>query len=75
MLLTEEVMSEGQGLRLLGELVHDKVLPSGVEPVFDNLVGYSIDQDGKVVMDTTVITVMQVKEISDAIPHSRKRKH
>jgi len=67
------VLSEGDGLRLLGELVHDKIVPKNAIPVFNNQTSYHLDNDGKIVMDTTIVTIMQVKEVPNATPCSSKR--
>lgn len=59
------VLSEGDGYRLLGELQQDGIVPKNTQAQFDTHVGYSLDCDGNIVMDTEMITIMRVEEVTN----------
>lgn len=59
----QSVMSETHALLLFDQLVYDHVLPRNSVPVVDNTVSFVLDSDGCVVMDSTIVTVLSVKEL------------
>jgi hypothetical protein len=73
-MLVEEVMSEGHALQLFDQLVYDKVVPRDSVPVVDNTVSYHIDSDGCVVMDSTIVTVLLIREVNHEDKTNKERK-
>lgn len=67
-------MSEGHALQLFDQLVYDKVVPRDSVPVVDNTVSFSIDSDGCVVMDSTIVTVLLIREVCNEDKTNKERK-
>ncbi len=73
-MLLEEVMSEGHAMQLYDQLVYDHVLPRDTVPVVDNIVSFVLDSDGCVVMDSTIVTVLSVREVNHEDKLNKGRK-
>ena len=62
-------------MQLYDQLVYDGVLPRNSVPVVDNTVSYHIDSDGCVVMDSTIVTVLSVREVNHEDKLIKERKN
>lgn len=67
-------MSESHALQLFDQLKYDKVVPKDSVAVVDNTVSYSIDSDGCVVMDSTIVTVLSIKERNNEKDQTNKER-
>jgi hypothetical protein len=69
---TQEVMSEGDGYRVLSEMQRDHVVTNKAVAKFDNQVVSHIDDDGKLVTDA-IITILHIEEEDSNVVRSKKR--